>query len=130
MTFPLAHETWFDHGVYPTDWGFATEQLTLALLAAAVLLTMVLRATPTGIALGAVMALVAITMATGWRARWGAALLIAGGLLGMAEFGLWAVLALLVYGSHPQLRPSVSALLPPGIALRRRPTPAASSVAA
>jgi hypothetical protein len=327
MTFPLAHETWFDHGVYPTDWGFAAEQLTLALLAAAVLLTvavrlvarvfpgldvpavgrlaqfmpfavrlhlavsmvgllslgyylspaMDLRADPTGIALGAVMALVAITMATGWRARWGAALLIAAGPLGMAEFGLWAVLqridllglavyvlaagpgrwsadvetgragepslidharaiwalrvaagvalivvafaeklatpelavqfladhpelnvaqqlglgmsdlefaraagaievlfglllisgalpqaciliagipfnatlwffgagelmghlpiygamlALLVYGSHPQLRPAVSALLPPGLALRRRPTPAASGAAA
>ena len=41
-----------------------------------------------------------------------------------------AMLALLVYGSYPQLRPALSALLPPGIALRRRPTPAASSAAA
>lgn len=142
MSFPFAHETWFDHGAYPTDWGFAAEKLTLILLVAAVLVTvavrliarvfpgvdvpvlgrlapfmpfairlhlavsmvgllslgyylspaMDLRANATGIALGAVMALVAITMATGWRARWGALLLIAAGPLGMAEFGFWAVL--------------------------------------
>ena len=38
------------------------------------------------------MAVVAITMATGWHARWGAALLIAAGPLGMLEFGIWPVL--------------------------------------
>jgi hypothetical protein len=142
MSFPFAHETWFDHGAYPTDWGFAAEKLTLTVLVAALLVTVVvrltarvlpgvdapvlgrlapfmpfairihlavsmvgllslgyylspamdLRANATGIALGAVMALVAITMATGWRARWGALLLIAAGPLGMAEFGFWAVL--------------------------------------
>src|SRR5215208_5768235 len=45
-----------------------------------------------GILLGATMAVVAITMATGWRARWGAALLIAAGPLGMIEFGVSPVL--------------------------------------
>jgi hypothetical protein len=139
---PLAHETWFDHGVYPTDWGFAGEQLTLAFLAAALLLTiavrllarivpgvdvpalgrlapfmpfairlhlavstlgllslgfylspaMDLKANLAGVLLGAVMAVVAITMASGWRARWGAALLIVAGPLGMVEFGIWPVL--------------------------------------
>ena len=138
----FAHETWFDHGVYPTDWSFAAEKLTLALLAAAVLVTvavriaarfwpgvdvpvlgrlvpfmpfairlhlavsmigllslgfylspaMDLRADPGGILLGATMAVVAVTMATGWNARYGAALLIAAGPLGMLEFGLWPVL--------------------------------------
>jgi hypothetical protein len=142
MSFPFAHETWFDHGAYPTDWAFAAEKLTLTVLAAAVLVTvavrliarlfpgvdvpflgrlapfmpfavrihlavsmvgllslgyylspaMDLRTNATGIALGAVMALVAITMATGWRARWGALLLIAAGPLGLAEFGFWTVL--------------------------------------
>src|SRR5215216_3468615 len=43
MTLPFAHETWFDHGVYPTDWGFAAQELTLALLAAAVLATVLVR---------------------------------------------------------------------------------------
>ena len=43
MTLLFAHETWFDHGAYPTDWGFAAETLTLALLAAAVLATVVVR---------------------------------------------------------------------------------------
>jgi hypothetical protein len=36
MSVPFAHETWFDHAAYPTDWGFAGENLTLALLAGAV----------------------------------------------------------------------------------------------
>jgi hypothetical protein len=139
---PFAHETWFDRGVYPTDWGFAAEPLTLAFLAAALLLTIAIRllarifpgvdvpalgrlapfmpfairlhlavstlgllslgfylspamdlkADLTGVLLGAVMAVVAITMATGWRARWGAALLIVAGLLGIVEFGIWPVL--------------------------------------
>ena len=142
MTLPFAHETWFDHGVYPTDWGFAAETLTLALLAAAVLATVVVRivarfwpgvdvpilgrlapfmpfairlhlavsmvgllslgfylspamdleADLAGILLGANMAVVAITMATGFKARWGAALLVAAGPLGMIEFGVWPVL--------------------------------------
>jgi hypothetical protein len=35
-----------------------------------------------------------------------------------------AMLAILVYGSDPQLRPAASALLPPGLTLRRRPVPA------
>jgi hypothetical protein len=137
----FAHETWFDHHAYPTDWGFAAEKLTLAFLAVAVLATLAVRVLArvfpgvdvpalgrlapfmpfavrlhlavsmlgllslgfylspamdlqpdaTGIVLGAVMAIVAISMATGWHARWGAGLLIAAGPLGMAEFGFWAV---------------------------------------
>jgi hypothetical protein len=51
-----------------------------------------LPATPAGIVLGAVMAIVAVSMATGWRARRGAILLIAAGLLGMAMFGISPVL--------------------------------------
>ena len=43
MTPPLAHETWFEDGVFPTDWGFAAQTTTLLLLAAAVLVTIVLR---------------------------------------------------------------------------------------
>jgi hypothetical protein len=142
MTLPFAHETWFDHGAYPTDWGFAAEKLTLALLAAAVLATVVVRiaarlrpgvdvpalgrlapfmpfairlhlavsmlgllslgfylspamdlqADVAGMLLGATMAVVAVTMATGWNARMGAALLIAAGPLGIVEFGLSPVL--------------------------------------
>jgi hypothetical protein len=142
MTIPFAHETWFDHGVYPTEWGFAVEKLTLAFFLAAVLATVAVRlvariapgvdvpavgrlapfmpfairlhlavslvgllslgfylspamdlqADFAGIVLGATMAVVAITMLTGWRARWGAALLIAMGPLGMIEFGVWEVL--------------------------------------
>ncbi len=119
MTMPFAHETWFDHAVYPTDWGFAAQKLTLAFFVAAVLATvavrllarvapgvdvpalgrlvpfmpfairlhlgvsligllslgfylspaMDLRADFAGIALGTTMAVVAITMLTGWRAR-------------------------------------------------------------
>ena len=45
-----------------------------------------------GIALGIVMALVVIGMATGWHARSAALLLIAAGPLGMLEFGFLAVL--------------------------------------
>jgi hypothetical protein len=142
MTLPLAHETWFEDRVFPTDWGFAAERATLGLLAAAVLLAvavrvvaavrdgvdvpflarlapfmpfairlhlavslvgllslgvylspaMDLRADVAGIALGAVMAVVAIGMATGWRTREAAWLLIAAGPVGMLEFGLWPVL--------------------------------------
>jgi hypothetical protein len=142
MSMPFAHETWFDHGTYPSDWGFAAESLTLAILAAAVVLTIAVRllarvfpgvdvpavgrlapfmpfairlhlavsmvgllslgfylspamdlhANVAGILLGATMAIVAVTMATGWNARMGAALLIAAGPLGMIEFGVWPVL--------------------------------------
>ncbi len=139
---PFAHETWFDRGDYPTDWGFAGETLTLALLAGAVVVTLLVRllarvwpgidvpavarlvpfipfairlhlavsmvgllslgfylspamdleADLAGILLGANMAVVAITMATGWKARWGAGLLVGLGPLGMLEFGVWPVL--------------------------------------
>jgi hypothetical protein len=142
MPLPLAHEAWFDTARYASDWAFATAPLTLALLAAAVLLTLAVRAIArawpgidvpalgrlapympfairlhlavslvgllsmgaymapsmplaadaAGIALGAVMVVVAISMATGWHARWGAALLLAAGPLGMLEFGFHAVL--------------------------------------
>ncbi len=142
MTSLFAHETWFDHGAYPTDWGFAGETLTLALLAAAVLVTVLVRviarfwpgvdvpalgrlapwmpfairihlavsmvgllslgfylspamdlqADAAGILLGATMAVVAVTMATGWNARLGAVILVAAGPLGMIEFGVWPVL--------------------------------------
>jgi hypothetical protein len=142
MNLPLAHETWFEHGTYPTDWGFAGETTTLLLLLAAVALTvairfaaslrdgvdvpflsqlapympfairlhlavslvgllslgfylspaMDLRADVAGIALGAVMAVVAVLMATGWHTRAAAWLLIAAGPVGMLEFGLWPVL--------------------------------------
>src|SRR3712207_2124107 len=142
MTFTFAHETWFDHGVYPTDWGFAAERLTLALLVAAAVAAVAVRllarvfpgvdvpvlgrlapympfavrlhlavslvgllslgfylspamdlqADLAGIALGAVMAVVAITMATGWRTRAAAWLLIAAGPIGMLEFGVGPVL--------------------------------------
>jgi hypothetical protein len=51
-----------------------------------------LQADAAGILLGATMAVVAVTMATGWNARYGAALLIAAGPLGMLEFGIWPVL--------------------------------------
>lgn len=45
-----------------------------------------------GWVLGVTMAIVAILMATGFRARWAAALLIAAGPLGMLEFGVSPVL--------------------------------------
>jgi hypothetical protein len=51
-----------------------------------------LRADVTGILLGAVMAVVAIGMATGYHARWAAGLLLAAGPLGMMEFGFLPVL--------------------------------------
>jgi hypothetical protein len=142
MTLPLAHETWFEDGIFPTDWGFAAEGATIALLAAAVVVTLILRiaakardgvdvpflarlapympfairihlavslvgllslgfylspamdlrADVAGIVLGAVMAIVAVGMATGWHTREAAWLLIAAGPLGMLEFGVWPVL--------------------------------------
>ena len=142
MTIPLAHETWFENGRFPADWGFAGESTTILLLLAAVVLTLVMRAVArlrdgvdvpflaqlapympfairlhlavslvgllslgfylspamdlqadvAGIALGAVMALVAIGMATGWHTREAAWLLIAAGPIGMLEFGVWDVL--------------------------------------
>jgi len=39
----LAHETWFERGEYPTDWGFAGETTTLLLLAGAVIVTLLVR---------------------------------------------------------------------------------------
>jgi hypothetical protein len=142
MTFLLAHETWFESGAYPTDWGFAAETATIVLLLAAVALTVALRllaslrdgvdvpflarlapympfavrlhlavsligllslgfylspamdlqADVAGIVLGAVMAVVAVLMATGWHTRIAAWLLIAAGPVGMLEFGVWPVL--------------------------------------
>ena len=41
-----------------------------------------------------------------------------------------AMLAILVYGSDPRLRPAVSSLLPPGLAPRRRSLTAAASAVA
>jgi hypothetical protein len=142
MTLPLAHETSFEHGGYPTDWAFAGEAITVLLLLAAVALTLVVRvatsfrdgvdvpflarlapympfairlhlavslvgllslgfylspamdleADVAGILLGAVMAVVAIGMATGWRTREAAWLLIGAGPLGVLEFGVSQVL--------------------------------------
>jgi hypothetical protein len=40
---PLAHELWFDHADHAADWSFAGEPLTLALLAAAVVATLIVR---------------------------------------------------------------------------------------
>ena len=51
-----------------------------------------LQADVAGIALGAVMAVVAVLMATGWHARTAAWVLIAAGPVGMLEFGVWPVL--------------------------------------
>jgi hypothetical protein len=51
-----------------------------------------LRADATGILLGAVMAVAAIGMATGYHARWAAGLLLTAGPLGMMEFGFLPVL--------------------------------------
>jgi hypothetical protein len=169
----FAHETWFTD-LTPSDWSFAFEAATLALLGLALVVTLLVRllaqlfpgvdvpflarlapwmpfavrlhlavslvgllslgyhlspamdlaADPAGIALGAVMAAVAISMAAGWHARAGALLLVAAGPLGVLEwfFGntelvghlpiYGAMLVLLVYGSDPQLRPAASALWP------------------
>jgi hypothetical protein len=139
---PFAHEAWFGPDSFPSDWGFTTQTLTLALLAAAVAVTLAVRvlaryfpgvdvgwlgrcapfmpfavrlhlavslvgllslgyylspamdlqANVTGILLGAVMAVVAIGMATGYHARWAAGLLLAAGPLGMLEFGFMPVI--------------------------------------
>jgi uncharacterized membrane protein YphA (DoxX/SURF4 family) len=40
----FAHETWFTRGHFPLDWGFTFETLTLALLAAAIAITLATRA--------------------------------------------------------------------------------------
>ena len=139
---PFAHETWFTHGNRPLDWGFAGETATLAVLASAVaimvLVRLVARRRPgvdvpalarlapympfairihlavsllgllslgyflspamdlkpdvAGIALGAVMAVVAISMFAGWHSRAAALLLLAAGPIGMLEFGVSPVL--------------------------------------
>ena len=39
----FAHETWFGPDAFPTDWAFAAQTLTLVLLGAAVLITLVVR---------------------------------------------------------------------------------------
>jgi hypothetical protein len=137
----FAHETWFTD-MTPSDWSFAFEAATLALLGLAVVVTLAVRLLaqafpgvdvpflgrlapwmpfavrlhlavslvgllslgsylspamdlaldPAGIALGAAMVAVAISMATGWHARAGALLLVAAGPLGMLEFGVSPVL--------------------------------------
>lgn len=142
MTSLFAHETWFETGHHASDWAFAGQTLTLALLAAAVLITLAvrliavrfpgvdvpvlarmapfmpfavrmhlavslvgmlslgvylspamdLRPDVAGVLLGIVMAVVAIGMATGYRAREAALLLVLAGPLGMLEFGVWDVL--------------------------------------
>jgi hypothetical protein len=139
---PLAHETWFEHGDYATDWSFAGEGLSIALLAGALAVTALVRLiarvwpgidvrflgalTPwmpfalrmhlavslisllslgvylspamdldfdlVGVALGAVMVLTAVGMATGFQSKAAAWLLIAAGPVGMLEFGFWDVL--------------------------------------
>jgi len=138
----IAHETWFVGGPGNLDWSFAGQPLTLALLGAAVLATllarlvnrtrsgfdvpflgrmapfmpfairlhlavslvgllslgfylspaMALQPDIVGILLGAVMAVVAVGLATGFHARWAAALLVIAGPLGMLEFGVSPVL--------------------------------------
>ena len=138
----LAHETWFVKDPGNVDWSFAGQPLTLALLGAAVMATLVVRlvnrawsgvdvpflarmapfmpfavrlhlavslvgllslgvylspAMPLapdvpGILLGAVMAVVAVGLATGYQARPAAALLVVAGPLGMLEFGVSPVL--------------------------------------
>ena len=139
---PLAHERWFEDASYPSDWSFATETATLALLAGAVIVTLIVRAVARiwpgvdipflgrmapwmpfairmhlavslvgllsmgvylspemdleanviGILLGAVMAIVAIGMATGWHTREAALLLVLAGPLGVIEFGYLPVI--------------------------------------
>ena len=139
---PLAHQTWFEDPVNRSDWGFAGETETLALLAGALLLTLVVRLISTrwngidvkplgamapympfavrlhltvclvgllglgvylspamdlewdlaGLLLGAVMAIVAIGMATGYHARAAALLLMLAGPIGMLEFGVGPVI--------------------------------------
>ena len=39
----FAHETWFTEGAFPLDWGFAAETATLAILGAAIALTLLVR---------------------------------------------------------------------------------------
>ena len=138
---PIAHETWFTD-MTPSDWSFAFEASTLALLGLAVVVTLAVRLIATrfpgvdvpflgrlapwmpfairihlavsligllslgfylspamdlewnlaGVALGATMVAVAVSMATGWHARAGALLLVAAGPIGMLEFGVSPVL--------------------------------------
>ena len=39
----FAHETWFTDGPFPSDWSFAGETLSLALLTAALVVTLLVR---------------------------------------------------------------------------------------
>jgi hypothetical protein len=137
----FAHETWFTD-MAPSNWSFAFEAASLAMLGLAVIVTLMVRllaqrfpgvdvpfigrmapwmpfavrlhlavslvgllsvgyylspamdlhADAAGLALGAVIVTVAISMATGWHARAGALLLVAAGPLGMLEFGVSPVL--------------------------------------
>ena len=43
MNLPLAHQLWFETREFASDWSFAAETLTLALLAAAVVVTLIVR---------------------------------------------------------------------------------------
>lgn len=43
MSLPLAHQTWFTDDAFPTQWAFAGRTATVALLAAAVLVTLAVR---------------------------------------------------------------------------------------
>jgi hypothetical protein len=142
LTLPVAHETWFLERARDLEWDFIGEGASLALLGAAVLITLAVRVASSvrdgadvpwlarlapwmpfairmhlavslvgllslgvylapsmdleadlaGILLGTVMAFVAIGMATGFRTREAAWLLVAAGPLGMLEFGVWPVL--------------------------------------
>ena len=139
---PFAHETWFTSDPERYTWDFIGEGTTLALLAAALAVTLAVRALSrirdgvdvawlarlapwmpfairlhlavslvgllslgvylspamdlesdlAGLLLGGVMGLVAIAMATGYRTRDAAWLLVAAGPLGMLEFGVGPVL--------------------------------------
>lgn len=142
MRTPLLHETWFETSRPAMDWGFLAESSTIALLAAALAITVavrvVARAFPgvdvpflgrlvpwmpfairlhlgvslvgllsmgdylspamdlphsfVGVLLGAVMAVVAVLMVTGWHARPAAWLLLVAGPIGMLEYGVSPVL--------------------------------------
>jgi hypothetical protein len=139
----LAHETWFESHAPAADWGFAGQGATLAMLAAAVAITLAVRLVSRlwngadvpflarlapwmpfalrlhlavsligllsmgvylspamdldgsvgSVLLGAGMALVAVSMASGYRVREAALLLVALGPVGMLEFGVVDVLA-------------------------------------
>jgi hypothetical protein len=97
VTLPFAHETWFDHGAYPTDWSFAVQfladhpELNVA--------------QQLGLGINDLPAAGIPFNATLWFFG-------ANELMGhLPIYG--AMLAILVYGSDPRLRPAVSALRRP-----------------